>query len=46
MIFVFELNFPNKKKKKKELTLIRLLGTTLPPLGLTFFNSILALLAI
>jgi hypothetical protein len=39
-IFVFELNFHNFQKKN--LTLIRLLITTLLPLELTFFNSILA----
>jgi hypothetical protein len=44
MIFVFELNFHNFQKKK--LTLIKLRTTTLSPLGLTFFNSILPLLAI
>jgi hypothetical protein len=45
MIFVFELNFHHFQKIKK-LMLIRLLSTTLSPLGLTFFNSMLALLAI
>jgi hypothetical protein len=43
-IFDFELNFYNFPKKK--LMLIRLLVTTLSPLGLTFFNSMLVLLAI
>jgi hypothetical protein len=32
--------------KKKKLMLIRLLNTTLSPLGLPFFNSMLPLLAI
>jgi hypothetical protein len=40
----FKLNFHNFFKKK--LTLIRLLSITLPPLGLTFFYSMLALLAV
>jgi hypothetical protein len=43
--FVFELNFHNFQKKKK-LMLIRLLATTLSPLGLMFFDFVLALLAI
>jgi hypothetical protein len=43
-IFVFELDFTIVKIKK--LTLIRFLVTTLSPLGLTFSNSMLVLLAI
>jgi hypothetical protein len=46
MIFVFELNFHNLKKKKKKLMLIKLLSTTLSPLGLTFFNCMLPILVI
>jgi hypothetical protein len=45
MIFVFELNFHNFQKLKKLIS-IRLIATTLSPLGLTFSNSMLALLAI
>jgi hypothetical protein len=43
-MFVFELNFQDFQKNN--LTLIRLLITTLSPLGLNFFNSMLPLLAI
>jgi hypothetical protein len=45
MLFVYELNFHNFKKKKK-LILFGLLATTLLQLGLTFFNSTLALFTI
>jgi hypothetical protein len=43
-MFVFQLNFHNFQKQKW--TLIGLLTTTLSPLRLTLFDSILALLAI
>jgi hypothetical protein len=43
-VFNFELNFQNFIRK--ELVLLELLATTLSPLGLTFFNSMLVLLAI
>jgi hypothetical protein len=45
MIFVFKLNFLIDKKIKK-LKLITLLATTFSLLGLTFFDCMLALLAI
>jgi hypothetical protein len=42
MIHIFELN----SKTKTKLALIKLLTTTLSPLGFTFFNSKLVLQAI
>jgi hypothetical protein len=43
MMFDSDLNFLQLSKKEK-LVVFRLLVVTLLPLGLTFFNSILALL--